>query len=133
MQRALALVRVWLLLDFFGESRRRNQPGSTLTSTIFTQSFIALVIAAVLFDERARTVSYAAANLSLSTILVGMGLLADPQRSGRRLADRMLIATAPLGRATLPMARAMHGAFHITLVTTGMAIPPAILLYWHCG
>lgn len=127
---ALALVRAWLVLDFFGGQRERGRTGSSLTSTIFTQAFLSLVVAAVLFDRDARTVPFAAANLSLSTVLVGMGVLAVPRRRERRLADRTLVDTAPLPRATLPLARCLHGAFYIVLVSTGMAIPPAILLGW---
>jgi hypothetical protein len=42
-----ALVETWLILDFFGDARRTGEPSSSLTSTIFTQSFLALVFAAL--------------------------------------------------------------------------------------
>ncbi len=131
--RALDLVHTWLLLDFFGDSRRRGQDSSSLTSAIFTQSFIALVAAGLLFDADATPVSYAAANLSLSTLLVGIGALSAPERFDRRVADRLIIATAPLPRYLLPLARALHSSFFLVLITTGMAIPPAILMYWVSG
>jgi hypothetical protein len=130
IRRVAPLVHAWLILDFFGDSRRREQGGSTLTSTIFTQSFIALLLAAVLFDADAQPVSYAAANLSLSTLLVGLGTLADPQRADRRAADRVLTGTSPLPRVAVPLARLAYAAFQLVLVTTGMAIPAAILLFW---
>lgn len=101
--------------------------GGALTWTIFTQSFFAFVLAALLFDGDRAIVPYAAANLSLSTLFVGIGALADPQRAmRRRRADAALLHTAPVGRAVIPLARGFHGAFYIVLIATGMAIPPAI-------
>ncbi len=133
IRRALDLAHTWLILDFFGDSRRQGDTSSSLTSTIFTQSFIALILAAVLFDSDAQLVSYVAANLTLSTWFVSLASLGDPERQNRRLADRVLVHTAPLPRWILPLARAAHGSFHLVLITTGMAIPPAILSYWVAG
>ncbi len=116
-------------MDFFGDPQRDT--GSALTSTIFSQSFLALILAALLLDDRHGLVAYAVANLSLSTLFVGIGALADPQRAlRRRAADAALLHTAPISRGSIALARAMHGAFYTALVTTGMAIPPAILCYW---
>jgi hypothetical protein len=126
-RKALALCRAWLVVDFFGDSRRSGQPGSSLTSAIFTQAFIALVFAALSFDASISLVAYAAANLSLSTLLLGVGLGADPGDAERLLADRVLVGTAPVPRALLPLARAAHASFALVLVTVGMALPPAIL------
>src|SRR5262249_40182462 len=41
--------------------------------------------------------------------------------------DRVLLGTAPMGQGPIALARALHGAFHVGLVTIGMALPPAIL------
>lgn len=131
--KALALVRAWLIVDFFGDTRRSGQPGSSLTSTIFTQSFVALVFAALSFDASVGLVAYLAANLSLSTLLLGAGLTAEPTNVERRAADRVLAGTAPVSRALLPLARIAHGAFHVGLVTVGMALPPAILAGFVAG
>ncbi len=124
-----ALLGSWLVLDFFGESRRSGQRsgGSSLTSTIFGQSFLALVLAALLVDERIGVTAYTAANLSLSTILAGLGAAASPTRADRRAANRLLLATAPLPRAVLPMARGLHGTLQLAMITIGIALPPAIL------
>jgi len=133
MTKVRALIDAWLQLDFFGDGDSKDQAGSSLTTTIFTQAFIALVFAALIFDGEARTVSFAAANLSLSTMLVGMSVIADQQSLARRSADRILLGTAPIPRKLLTLARALHGGFHICLITTGMALAPAILLYWVSG
>jgi hypothetical protein len=127
MAPALALVRTWLLLDFFGESRRTGGAGSTLTTAIFGQSFLALVMAALLYPD-VPPVAFSAANLSLSTLLLGIGTLGGEGGQRRREADRMLLGTAPIGPGVVAMARALHGAFHVCLRTIGMALPPAILL-----
>ncbi|MHC4514176.1 MAG: hypothetical protein ACYTGW_13205 [Planctomycetota bacterium] len=133
--RVLALVHSWLVLDFFGDSRKSGQPGSSLTTTIFTQSFIGLLFAIVVVSEPPfeNDVAYLAANLSLSTLMVGIGLLGDPQRYKRAFADEVLARTAPLSANALTLARVLHGSFHLCLVTVGMALPPAILAYWVCG
>lgn len=133
--RVLALVHAWLVLDFFGDSRRSGQPGSSLTTTIFTQAFIGLVFAVLVVPEAPyeNDVAYLAANLSLSTLMVGIGLLGNPQRYKRAFADKVLVRTAPLPATTLTLARALHGGFHLCLVTIGMALPPAVLAYWVCG
>jgi hypothetical protein len=123
----LTLVHAWLVLDFFGEARRTGGSASTLTTTIFSQSFLALVVAALLYPEPP-PVPFAAANLSLSTLLVALGALDAEQPQRRRLADRVLLDTAPLGRQTVAAARALHGAFAVVLLTVGMALPPAVLL-----
>lgn len=125
--KALALVHAWLVIDFFADARRSGQPGSSLTSTIFTQSFVALIFAALTFDAGIGVVAYATANLSLSTLLIGAGMLADPAAVEVRAADRVLVGTAPVPRTLLPIARAMHATFHLGLVTVGTALPPAIL------
>jgi len=131
----LALVHAWLVLDFFGDSRKSGQPGSSLTTTIFTQAFIGLVFAILVIPEAPyeNDIAYLAANLSLSTLMVGIGLLGDPQRYKRALADEVLARTAPLPATALTLARALHGGFHLCLVTIGMALPPAVLAYWVCG
>ena len=130
------LVATWLLLDFFGDSRRSGGGGSTLTTTIFTQSFLALVFAALLYPETP-VVPFAAANLSLSSLLIAVGLLGH-DRASRRRADEVLLATAPIGRAGVVLARSCHTAFYACLTTLGMALPPAVLLaflqrsWWSC-
>ncbi len=121
-----ALVHTWLILDFFGESRRTGQPSSTLTTTIFGQAFLALVIAAVLFPDTP-LVAFAAANISISTLLVGIGHLGDDRAASRRRADQALVLPAPLRVRSLLLARALYGSFYVCLLTIGMALPPAIL------
>ena len=128
----VALVHTWLVLDFFGASRRTSQPGSTLTTTIFGQSFLALLLAALLYPTYP-TVPFAAANLSLSTLMVAMGYLGETSRARRHRADRNLVGTSPLRPRDLILARCLHGGFFLCLTTLGMAIPPAILLYWVAG
>jgi hypothetical protein len=127
-----ALLEAWWLRDFFADSRRAGRGGSSLTTTIFTQSFLALVFAALLFPETP-PIPFAAANLSLSSLLVGIGLLGEPDRLLRPDADELLLRSAPLRRTSLALARAVHGSFGVALVTTGMAIPPAVLGYWLHG
>lgn len=128
MRGVLALVRAWLLLDFFGDSRRAGRGHtSSLTTTICTQSFVALVFAALLYPETP-PVAFAAANLCLSTLLVTLGALGDESRPWRKAADRTLIATSPLPTSAVVLARSSHAAFAVVLVTIGMALPPAILL-----
>lgn len=128
MKPALALVRSWLVLDFFGDARRAGKGHtSTLTTTIFAQSFGALALAAVLYPETP-PVPFAAANLSLSTLLLVLGHLGDDDRPARRAADDVLLRTAPLSRLAATGARALHASFALGLVTIGMALPPAILL-----
>ncbi|MCA8976971.1 MAG: hypothetical protein KDC98_19765 [Planctomycetes bacterium] len=122
-----ALIHTWLLLDFFGDARRRGGSGSSLTTTIFTQSFLALVFASLLYPETP-PVAFAAANLSLSSLLVTVGLLGDEDRVVRRRADRVLIGTSPIRRSAVVLARGGHAAFYVCLITIGMALPPAILL-----
>jgi hypothetical protein len=122
-----ALVETWLVLDFFGDARRSGEPSSSLTSTIFTQSFLALVFAALTFDDQIGAAAYVAANLSLSTLLLGVGLGTEPADRERRLADAFLVATSPNRRTLLPIARAVHASIQTTLVGVGMALPPAIL------
>lgn len=124
--RVAALVYAWLILDFFTESRRTGQPSSSLTSTIFGQAFMALVVAALLFPDVPAT-SFAIANLSLSTLLVGIGHLGDDRAAQRLRADRALVSTSPLPRHHLVLARALHAGFYVCLLTLGMALPPAIL------
>ena len=123
----------WLVIDFFGDSRKTGEPGSSLTSTIFTQSFIGLLFAAVFIpEEQGLGVAYVAANLSLSTMLIGIGLLGDPKRTKREAADELLVRTAPMPAGSLAIARLLHGAFYLGLVSTGMAIPAGVLCYWAC-
>ncbi|MEM7200789.1 MAG: hypothetical protein AAF628_11015 [Planctomycetota bacterium] len=135
-RRVMALVHAWLILDFFEDSRRTGQPGSTLTTAIFGQSFMALVLAALLLPDRLTpgfAVAYATANLSLSTLLISIGQLGDAGRSGRRRANAILLQTAPLGRVDRTLARALHNGFAVSLMTVGTALPPAILMYWVSG
>jgi len=122
-----SLVRAWLLLDFFGDARRSgNQQGSSLTTTIMWQALVALVFAALLYPDVA-PVPFVAANLCLSTLLIGIAALGDEERPLRRAADDGLIATSPMSRTAVVIARSAHAAFHLVLLTCGMALPPAIL------
>ncbi|MEZ6038218.1 MAG: hypothetical protein R3F29_12110 [Planctomycetota bacterium] len=122
-----ALMHAWLLLDFFGDARRAGGGGSGLTTTIMWQALLALIFAALLYPD-VPPIPFAAANLCLSTLLVGIGSLADDERPLRRAADDAMLATSPVTRTTAVLARATHATFHLLLVTTGMALPPAILL-----
>jgi len=132
MQRSRALVEAWLVVDFFGDARRSGAATSTLTTTIFTQSFLALVFAALLYPDTP-AVPFVAANLSLSSLLIAVGLLGNQDGTNRRLADRVLLAAAPVGGGTVLLARAGHAAFYVCLVTIGMALPPAVLLGFLTG
>lgn len=127
MRKALALIRAWLVLDFFGDARRSGGDGSSLTTTIFTQSFLAFVFAALLYPETPR-VPFVAANLCLSSLLIAVGVLGNQDQLERRRADEALVRTAPLGTGIVVLARAGHGAFYVALLTIGMALPPAVLL-----
>lgn len=127
MSKVRALVHAWLVLDFFGEARSTGGVGSTLTTTIFSQSFLAFVFAALLYPETP-PVPFAAANLCLSSLLVAIGVLSDQEHRQRQRADRTLLGTAPLRASQLVAARAGHAAFYVCLVTIGMALPPSILL-----
>lgn len=127
MNALLALVRTWLVLDFFGESRRSGAPGSSLTTAVAGQGFLALAIAALLYPE-VEPVPFAAVNLSLSTLLVGLAVLGEPGRAARARIDRLLVRTAPLPGNALAVARVVHGLVHLCVLVTGMALPPAILL-----
>ena len=128
MNKIRALVHAWLVVDFFGDARRAGRGhGSSLTTTIFAQSFLALVFATLLYPD-VPPVPFAAANLSLSTLLIAIGALGDDARPNRRIADEVLVATAPVSRLAVALARSGHAAFHVVLVTIGMALPPAILL-----
>ncbi|MBX3465172.1 MAG: hypothetical protein KF830_18550 [Planctomycetes bacterium] len=132
MRRVGSLVHAWLVLDFFGDARRSGAASSTLTTSIFTQSFLALVFAALLYPDTP-VVPFVAANLSLSSLLVAVGLLDPEVGASRRQADRVLLASAPIGPATVLLARSSHAAFYIGLVTIGMALPPAVLLGFLIG
>jgi hypothetical protein len=128
MSKAAALVRTWLVIDFFGEARRAGHGHtSSLTTTIFTQSFFAFVFAALLYPD-VPPVPFAAANLCLSSLLVAIGALGDESRPERRAADELLLRTSPLAPLEQALARAGHAAFALVLVAAGMALPPAILL-----
>ncbi len=128
MKKVLTLVHAWLVLDFFGDSRRAGTGNSSsLTSTIFTQSFLGLLFAALLYPETP-PVAFAAANLCLSTVLVTIGALGDESRPWRVAANEHLLRTSPLSSLTVTIARSTHAAFATSLVTVGMALPPAILL-----
>ena len=124
-----ALVETWLVLDFFGDSRRSGQEGSSLTTTIFGQSFFALLFATILFPDYG-TIPFAAANLSLSTLLVGISILGTPDPLLRARADELLERMAPISAWTRTLAHAAHRGFHLVLITTGIALPPGILLCW---
>jgi hypothetical protein len=63
---------------------------STLTTTIFAQSFLALVFARCSI-RTTPPVPFAAANLCLSTLLVAIGALGDDARPNRRRADEVLV------------------------------------------
>ena len=122
------LVQAWLLLDFFGDARRSGaDSGSSLTTTIMWQALLAFGFAILLYPD-VPPVPFAAANLCLSTLLVGVGSLGDEQRPLRLAADETLLAGAPVTNLTVTLARSGHAAFHLGLVTAGMAISPAILL-----
>ena len=123
------LIHAWLTLDFFGDTADRDASGSTLTTTIFGQSFLAFCFAALLYPDYP-VATFAAANLSLSTLLIALGVLATPGRAQRERADTLLLHTAPLPAATVALARLGHGSFYVALTTIGMALPPAILCYW---
>ncbi|MCA8949241.1 MAG: hypothetical protein KDE27_07050 [Planctomycetes bacterium] len=127
MKTARSLIHAWLVLDFFGDARRRGGTSSTLTTTIFTQAFLALVFAALLYPETP-VVPFAAANLSLSSLLIAVSILGDADRVDRRRADQVLVGTSPAGRWSVLLAHAGHAAFYVGLLTIGMALPPAILL-----
>ena len=123
-----ALIRTWLLLDFFGDSRRSGDAqGSSLTTTIMWQSLLAFVFAMLLYPDVA-AIPFVAANLCLSTLLIGIGSLGDEERPLRQAADATLLAGAPVSATAIVLARSGHAAFQLVLVTTGMALPPAILL-----
>lgn len=123
-----ALIRAWLVLDFFGDSRRAGDgQGSSLTTTIMWQSLLAFVFAMLLYPDYA-PIPFVAANLCLSTLLIGIGSLGDEDRPLRQAADATLLAGAPISRTSIVLARAGHASFQLILVTTGMALPPAILL-----
>lgn len=133
MNKAGALVRTWLTIDFFGEARRAGKGhASSLTTTIFTQSFLAFVFAALLYPETP-PVPFAAANLCLSSLLVAIGALGDDSRPERRAADDYLLGGSPLPPLAIALAQAGHAAFAIVLVTLGMALPPAVLLAFLTG
>jgi hypothetical protein len=127
MKTVRALVHAWLVLDFFGDARRTGGTGSSLTTTIFTQSFLAFVFAALMYPETP-PVPFAAANLCLSSLLVATGALSDHDQLNRRRADAALVATSPVRRSIVVLARSGHAAFYVCLITIGMALPPAILL-----
>lgn len=123
-----ALIRTWLLLDFFGDSRRAGSGhGSSLTTTIMWQSLLSFGFAMLLYPD-VHSIPFVAANLCLSTLLIGIGSLGDEERPLRLAADETLLAGAPVSNTAVVLARSGHAAFHMVLVTTGMAISPAILL-----
>lgn len=123
-----ALIRAWVLLDFFGDARRDGDgAGSSLTTTIMWQSLLAFGFAVLLYPD-VPPVAFVAANLSLSTLLIGVASLGDEQRPLRLAADESLLAGAPVSHLSVVLARAGHASFHLVLVTAGMAISPGILL-----
>ena len=135
-RRIRALVHAWLILDFFGANRRSGEQGSSLTTAVYGQSFIGLLFAAILLPDRSDGsgfVAYAAANLSLSTLLMGIAALADPARAQRARADEVLLRTAPIGRVAVLLARVLHAGFALCTVTIGISLPPAILSFWCSG
>lgn len=128
MSKLGTLVHTWLLMDFFGDARAAGHGhSSSLTSTIFAQSFLACGFAAMLYPETP-PVAFAAANLCLSSLLIAVGTLGDDSRPARRGIDEVLLGTAPMPHLMVTLARAAHAAFYVVLVTIGMALPPAILL-----
>ena len=89
------LVQAWLLLDFFGDARRSGtDSGSSLTTTIMWQALLAFGFAILLYPD-VPPVPFAAANLCLSTLLVGVGSLGarGPPSTRRRL---LRATSAPL-------------------------------------
>lgn len=123
-----ALIRTWLLLDFFGDSRRAGDgQGSSLTTTIMWQSLLSFVFAMLLYPD-VPAIPFIAANLCLSTLLIGMGSLGDEEKPLRQAADATLLAGTPISSTSIVLARSGHAAFQLILVTTGMALPPGILL-----
>lgn len=123
-----ALIRTWLLLDFFGDSRRAGDgQGSSLTTTIMWQSLLSFVFAMLLYPDVA-LIPFVAANLCLSTLLIGVGSLGDEERPLRQAADATLLAGSPVSATSIVLARSGHASFQLVLVTTGMALPPAVLL-----
>ena len=82
-----ALVGAWLVLDFFGDARRTGGNASTLTTTIFSQSFLSLGVAALLYPE-IPPVPFTAATLGVATLLVATGSFDTEQPLNRRAADR---------------------------------------------
>lgn len=129
VKRTATLVHAWLVLDFFAESRKSGGGGSSLTTTIFAQAFLGLVFASLLYPETP-PVPFAAANLTLSCLLIGIGTLGDVQQQNRKLADAVLLGPSPLRAFDIVLARVVHGAFYVCLLTVGMALPPAILFGW---
>ncbi|MCR9248188.1 MAG: hypothetical protein NXI31_24420 [bacterium] len=127
MKTARSLIHAWLVLDFFGDARRTGGNSSTLTTTIFTQAFLALVFAALLYPETP-PIPFAAANLCLSSLLISVSVLGDQDRLDRQRADAILLGTSPVRPVHVVLARAGHAAFYVALLTIGMALPPAILL-----
>ena len=128
MNKALVLIRTWLLIDFFGDARRAGAGhSSSLTTTIFAQAFFGFVFAALLYPDTP-PVPFAAANLCLSSLLIAIGALGDESRPERRAADEHLLHGTPVSRLVIALARGGHAAFAVVLVTIGMALAPAILL-----
>ena len=123
-----ALIRTWLLLDFFGDSRRAGDgQGSSLTTTIMWQSLLSFVFAMLLYPD-VPAIPFIAANLCLSTLLIGIGSLGDEEKPLRQAADATLLAGTPISSTSIVLARSGHAAFQLILITTGMALPPGILL-----
>ncbi|MFK7739691.1 MAG: hypothetical protein AB8H80_05155 [Planctomycetota bacterium] len=123
-----ALVKTWLVLDFFGDSRRAGgDSGSSLTTTIMWQALLSFVFAMLLYPDTP-PVPFVAANLCLSTLLIAIGALGDEDRPLRLQADATLLAGAPVARTTVVLARSLHASIQLALVTIGMALPPALLL-----
>ncbi|MEQ1634944.1 MAG: hypothetical protein ABL997_21370, partial [Planctomycetota bacterium] len=110
-----ALVHAWLVLDFFGEARRSGGDASTLTTTIFSQSFLSLGVSALLYPE-VPPVPFAAATLCVSTLLVALGAFDTEQPTHRRAADRVLLSTSPVSRLQAVLARSVHASFATMLV-----------------
>jgi hypothetical protein len=122
-----------LFQSFFGAARKRGErSGSPLTTTIFAQSFAALVLVALLFPETP-PVRFAAATLSFSIALAGTAVLADWQAGEGSSADQAVVGTAPVTAGTQVLARVLHGLFFVTAVTLGTAVPPGILSFWVGG
>ncbi|MEO0479124.1 MAG: hypothetical protein AAF196_06555 [Planctomycetota bacterium] len=120
--RLRALWSAWLRVDLAGAD------SPTSTSTIASASFLALGLAALTFSPKDYASTFSAAHLSFAAIWIGAAALADPESLSRRRADRLLLATAPLGALERRLAIAVRHGLRITLLAIGVGIGPAVFL-----